>query len=178
MRGTESLAHDFQRYLKGLTFGGEPVGSIDELTLIAGISPFQEDGGPLFWYVDTLPVLTDSLLHPEDPPDLSDFWALRGQYLSTFDAVMAAHDLDALAFPQTYEVIPELFSDDTYAATTESAINIAGLPGVVVPAGQYASGAPFGLIFVGPLWSEPRLLGYAYDYERATQHRIEAVLPP
>ncbi|WP_437627749.1 hypothetical protein [Sorangium sp. So ce1151] len=79
-------------------------------------------------------------------------------------------------FPQTYEEVPELFSAETYAATTESAINIAGLPGVVVPAGQYGSGAPFGLIFVGPLWSEPRLLGYAYDHERATRHRIEADL--
>ncbi|KYF54073.1 amidase [Sorangium cellulosum] len=178
MRGTESLAHDFQRYLAGLTFDGGVVGSIDELSLIAGISPFQEDGGPLFWYVEKLPVLADSLLHPEAPPDLSSFWALRGQYLSLFDAVMAEHDLDALAFPQTYEVIPELFSADTYAATTESAINIAGLPGVVVPAGQYENGAPFGLIFVGPLWSEPRLLGYAYDYEQATRHRIEPELTP
>ncbi|WP_437971975.1 amidase [Sorangium sp. So ce260] len=176
MRGTESLAHDFQSYLQGLTFNGDVVGSIDELTLITGVSPFQEAGGPLFWYVDKLPVLADSLLHPEDPPDLSGFWALRGRYLSLFDAVMAAHDLDALAFPQTYEAVPELFSDDTYAATTESAINIAGLPGVVVPAGQYDNGAPFGLIFVGPLWSEPRLLGFAYDYERATRHRIEAEL--
>lgn len=175
-RGTESAAHDFQGYLKGLTFNGDVVGSIDELALIAGISPFQPVTGPLSWYADALPVLADSLLHPDDPPDLSGFWALRGQYLSVFDAVMAAHDLDALAFPQTYEEIPALFSAATYAATTESAINIAGLPGVVVPAGAYGSGAPFSLIFVGPLWSEARLLGYAYDYERATRHRIEAVL--
>jgi aspartyl-tRNA(Asn)/glutamyl-tRNA(Gln) amidotransferase subunit A len=27
------------------------------------------------------------------------------------------------------------------------------------------------LIFVGPQWSEAQLLGYAYDYECATQHR-------
>ncbi|WP_433937255.1 amidase [Sorangium cellulosum] len=175
-RGTESAAHDFQSYLGGLTFNGDVVGTIDELTLITGVSPFQPDGGPLSWYADALPVLADSLLHPEDLPDLSDFWALRGQYLGIFDAVMAAHDLDALAFPQTYEEVPALFSSATYAATTESAINIAGLPGVVVPAGQYSSGAPFGLIFVGPLWSEARLLGFAHDYERATRHRIEAVL--
>lgn len=175
-RGTESAAHDFQSYLEGLTFNGDVVGTIDELTLITGISPFQPDGGPLSWYAGALPVLADSLLHPEVLPDLSAFWALRGQYLSLFDAVMTAHDLDGLAFPQTYEEVPELFSSATYAATTESAINIAGLPGVVVPAGQYSSGAPFGLIFVGPLWSEARLLGFAYDYEQATRHRIEAVL--
>jgi len=40
-----------------------------------------------------------------------------------------------------------------------------------VPAGYYASGAPFGLLFVGPLWSEAVLLALAHDYEQATQHR-------
>jgi Asp-tRNA(Asn)/Glu-tRNA(Gln) amidotransferase A subunit family amidase len=50
-------------------------------------------------------------------------------------------------------------------------INIAGLPGVTVPAGFYASGAPFNLIFVGRMWSEADLLGFAYDYEQATRHR-------
>ncbi|WP_437675054.1 amidase [Sorangium sp. So ce131] len=176
MRGTESVAYDFQRYLKGVTFGGVTVGSIDGLAAITGVSPFQQDGGPLSWYVDELPVLADSLNQPDQAPDLSGFWALRSQYLSVFDAVMAANDLDALAFPQTYGTVPNLSSLDTYPATTESAINIAGLPGVVVPAGQYSNGAPFALIFVGPLWSEPALLGFAYDYEQATHHRIEATL--
>ncbi|WP_234024079.1 amidase [Sorangium cellulosum] len=176
MRGTESLAYDFQSYLKGLSFDGATVGSIDGLAAITGISPFQQDGGPLSWYVDKLAVLADSLNQPEDVPDLSGFWALRNQYLSVFDSVMAANDLDALAFPQTFGTVPELFSADTYPATTESAINIAGLPGVVVPAGQYSNGAPFALIFVGPRWSEPALLAFAYDYEQATQHRIEANL--
>jgi amidase len=173
MRGTESLAYDFQRYLGGLTFGGEEVGSIDGLTAITGISPFQPDGGPLFWYVDKLPTLASSLSHPEDLPDLSDFWDLRSRYLCIFNSVMAENDLDALAFPQTYETVPALSGTDTYPSTTESALNIAALPGVTVPAGQYSDGAPFSLIFVGPRWSEPRLLGFAYDYEQATRHRIE-----
>jgi amidase len=173
MRGTESLAYDFQNYLKGLTFDEEEVGSIEALTAITGISPFQQDGGPLFWYADKLPVLASSLNCPEDLPDLSGFFALRNQYLSIFDAVMAENDLDALVFPQTYESVPELFSADAYAATTDSAIDIAGVPGVTVPSGQYGNGAPFSLIFVGPLWSEPGLLGLAYDFERATQRRIE-----
>jgi len=40
-----------------------------------------------------------------------------------------------------------------------------------VPAGYYASGAPFGLIFVGRLWDEAALLGYAYAYEQSAGHR-------
>ncbi len=55
-------------------------------------------------------------------------------------------------------------------ATTVSEINIAGLPGVVVPAGAHAGGAPFCLIFVGRPWSEARLLALAHDYEQATGH--------
>ena len=52
-----------------------------------------------------------------------------------------------------------------------SEINIAGLPAVTVPAGYYASGAPFGLVFVGRRWSEAALLAMAFDYETATHHR-------
>ena len=50
------------------------------------------------------------------------------------------------------------------------------LPGVTVPAGYHASGAPFGLIFVGSMWSEAMLLSLAYDYECATKHRRPPVL--
>jgi len=32
-----------------------------------------------------------------------------------------------------------------------------------VPAGEYANGAPFALIFVGRMWSEAELLSFAYD---------------
>ena len=47
---------------------------------------------------------------------------------------------------------------------------------MTVPAGQYANGAPFGLIFVGRMWSEAELLAYAYAYEQATHHRIVPTL--
>jgi aspartyl-tRNA(Asn)/glutamyl-tRNA(Gln) amidotransferase subunit A len=57
-----------------------------------------------------------------------------------------------------------------------SEINIAGLPGVTVPAGYYQSGAPFNLIIVGPMWQEAKLLAIAYAYEQATRHRKAPVL--
>ena len=61
---------------------------------------------------------------------------------------------------------------DHHKASTVGEINIAGLPGVTVPAGAYRSGAPFSLIFVGPLWSEAQLLAMAYAYEQHGRHRI------
>ena len=113
-----------------------------------------------------------SLENPTAPPDLSAFLALRLRYLETFSAVMARHALDALAFPQSFAELPGVFDAATYPATTVSEINIAGLPGVTVPAGRFGNGSPFSLILVGKMWSEASLLGLAYAYEQATHHRI------
>ncbi|HEY2579439.1 MAG TPA: amidase [Streptosporangiaceae bacterium] len=42
----------------------------------------------------------------------------------------------------------------------------AGYPSVTVPAGA-VSGLPVGLSFIGPAWSEPRLIALAYAFEQA-----------
>ena len=49
--------------------------------------------------------------------------------------------------------------------------SIAGLPGIVVPAGFTSEGLPVGLEISGFPFSEASLLGLAYDYEQATLHR-------
>ncbi|HEY0121193.1 MAG TPA: hypothetical protein VGC14_05425 [Rhizobium sp.] len=102
----------------------------------------------------------------------SDFVALRQAYLRILDKVMQKHELDLLIFPQVSQELPGIFDEASFPATTVSEINIAGLPGVTVPAGQFANGGPFSLIFVGRLWSEADLLAFAFDYEQATHHRI------
>ncbi len=73
-------------------------------------------------------------------------------------------------------LIPVGRANEQIAETTVSEINIAGLPGVTVPAGAHACGAPFSLIFVGRLFSEATLLAFAHDYEQATHHR-HALVP-
>ncbi|MDO4264002.1 MAG: amidase family protein [Deinococcus sp.] len=47
----------------------------------------------------------------------------------------------------------------------------AGYPALTVPAGQYASGEPFGVTFIGPALSDAELIQAAYAYEQATQAR-------
>jgi len=38
---------------------------------------------------------------------------------------------------------------------------------------------PYGLVLVGRTWSEPKLIGYAYDFEQATRAwRSPAALTP
>ena len=86
-------------------------------------------------------------------------------------------DLDALVYPMKTlpapligELSPE--SDNPFSAIT-------GLPGIVVPAGFTADGLPVSLEFAGEPFSEAQLLGLAYDYEQATQHRVApASVPP
>jgi Asp-tRNA(Asn)/Glu-tRNA(Gln) amidotransferase A subunit family amidase len=51
-----------------------------------------------------------------------------------------------------------------------------GVPAIVVPAGFYPSGLPFGLEIAARLWRDGDLNGYAYAYEQATKHRRPPVL--
>jgi amidase len=47
---------------------------------------------------------------------------------------------------------------------------VAGYPHLTVPMGQ-VSGLPVGLSFIGPAWSEARLLSLGYAFEQATRAR-------
>jgi len=49
---------------------------------------------------------------------------------------------------------------------------VAGYPHLTVPMGQ-AKGLPVGLSFMGPKWSDALILSLGYDYEQASQKRIE-----
>jgi amidase len=72
------------------------------------------------------------------------------------DPVLKQHKLDALVFP--------LRSGAAIGAR-------AGYPTIIVPAGFTPDGAPVGLSFLGPAWSEAKLLRLAHAYEQATKHR-------
>jgi amidase len=168
-RGLESLPYDFQQYLERLG----PRAALRNFADFAAATALQEVFSPagVLGYMRNLPHFAACLADPGRPPDLSDFVALREAHLEIIEAVFAAAQLDALVFPQMRAELPHLDSGQAIAETTVNEINIAGLPGVTVPAGYYASGAPFNLIFVGRQWSEAELLGYAYSYESATRHR-------
>jgi Asp-tRNA(Asn)/Glu-tRNA(Gln) amidotransferase A subunit family amidase len=173
-RGLESIVHDFENFLRRMQPLGAP-SSFKALAAMLPSDPFGEDG-ILGRLAKNSAVVRTSLEDPTLPPDLSEFLAARLAYLTLFNKVMADNQLDGLVFPQSEGPLPGVFDKAEYLATTVSEINIAGLPGVTVPAGEYANGAPFALIFVGRMWSEAELLAFAYDYEQATKHRIVPVL--
>lgn len=155
--GMESMTYDFDQYIRRM--GPDAIAhNIEEL--VALLPPEELESG-----------FPARLAADPTAPDMTDFIALREAYLDTFAAVMEANDLDVLVFPVDANGVPELGGPGRVTITVPE-INISGLPGVIIPAGEYANGMPFSLIFIGPMWSEAELLAYAYDYEQATHHRI------
>ena len=57
----------------------------------------------------------------------------------------------------------EMYLNDVFTVT----VNLAGLPGVSVPAGRDRQGLPLGLQLIGRPWEEGDLLNCAYSLERA-----------
>ena len=173
-RGMESVPYDLQLYLERMGPDASLKSFADFAEATKGEDCFAP-GGVLF-YMAALEPFKRCRAAPGVPPDLSEFLALRETYLEIFEAVMAAHELDALVFPQMRNELPPLHGSEGLHETSVCEINIAGLPGLTVPAGAYASGSPFGLIFIGRLFSETGLLGLGHAYEQATHHRKSPVV--
>lgn len=90
-----------------------------------------------------------------------------------FDEVFAA-GVDAILTPATpsaafglgemAEADPiQMYLNDVFTVT----VNLAGLPGISVPAGVDGKGLPLGLQLIGRPWEEGDLLNVAYSLERA-----------
>lgn len=173
-RGLESVPYDLQNYLERLGPNAALKSFAEFAAATAKEDAFGDKGVLHFMRYKAQFAL--SLADPARPPDLSEFIAAKEAYITTFEEVFAKHQLDALCFPQMRSDLEPLHSGERIHETTVSEINIAGLPGVTMPAGYYASGAPFCLIFVGRMWSEADLLAYAFAYEQATHHRRTPVL--
>jgi amidase len=88
------------------------------------------------------------------------------------DRLVAQHRLDALVAPTGG---PSWRSDlvlgDNFSGGGASRLPaVAGYPHLTVPMG-YVEGLPVGLSFIGPAWSEARLLTFGYAFEQLTKHR-------
>jgi len=63
-------------------------------------------------------------------------------------------------------------SDGSPFIGSSSASAISGWADITVPAGYVDGALPIGVTFIGGQWDEPDLIGYAYDYERASRVRV------
>jgi len=98
---------------------------------------------------------------------------------ASINSVMAAHHLDAIIALTNNPAWPtndnpnegDLGGHFGYFISSSSGAAVSGYPGITVPAGHDA-GLPMGVTFMGGRWSEPELIGLAYDYEQATHVRV------
>ncbi len=85
------------------------------------------------------------------------------------DATLAANQLDALLAPTQGPAWPiDLVNGDREGDSAYSPAAVAGYPSITVPAG-FIHGLPIGMLFFASKWSEPTLIGIAYDFEQRTQ---------
>jgi amidase len=87
------------------------------------------------------------------------------------DAVFAEHRLDALLAPTGAPAfLIDLVNGDHSIGGSSTPAAVSGYPNMTVPMGS-VFGLPVGLSFMGLAWTEARLIGLAYAFEQATQHR-------
>ena len=125
------------------------------------------------------PIKRDALKKTDETAlDLTDpvYLAARDQGLALIRAnvlaLFAKHQLDAIIYPTWPKPAPLITEPYENIGLTISATSIAnqtGFPDLIVPAGFTRSGLPVTLSFLGPAFSEPKLLGYGYDFEQATK---------
>jgi amidase len=83
------------------------------------------------------------------------------------DRLLREHRVIALISPtQNPAFVIDLVNGDSGGGGDSTLPAIAGYPYITVPMGE-VHGLPVGLSFIGPKWSEARLLGLAYSYEQA-----------
>jgi amidase len=95
---------------------------------------------------------------------------------------LTAHRLDAIvALTASPAWLTDYHLGDHDVFHTSGPAAVAGHPAISVPAGR-VFGLPVGLSFIGPRWSEPRLIALAYAFEQAAGARLipalRATCPP
>ena len=98
--------------------------------------------------------------------------AMLAAYLETLDRLkLDGYVYPAIQMPPPDETMPQDggLSGGPHSNTSWS--NMIGTPAVVVPAGFYSSGLPFGLEFSARPWTDGDLLSIAYAWEQATHLR-------
>lgn len=91
---------------------------------------------------------------------------------SSINALLQELSLHAIMAPTNsvgWPVNPAGDNTENYISSSSLAA-VSGYPNITVPAG-YIDGFPIGISFMGPAFSEPTLIGIAYDYEQRSQAR-------
>jgi len=115
--------------------------------------------------------------------DLTDpqYLALKNEQIAAVNAGILAlfekHKLDAIVYPTSPRpaTLIKPNTPPTPGAGMDSATsfaNFTGFPDLIVPAGMTNEGLPVTISFFGKAFSEPKLIGFAYDFEQGTHARV------
>jgi amidase len=115
--------------------------------------------------------LTKGLDDPDYVAAKADAHRLAGP--EGIDAMLQAEKLDVLIAPTLGPawLIDPVLKDRFVGGGVGGPPAIAGYPHLTVPMGL-VDGLPVGLSFVGPAWSEAKLLAYGYAFEQAAHARV------
>jgi amidase len=101
----------------------------------------------------------------------AEYLAARGEArrlaTAALDGAFGGHRLDAvIALTSSPAWLTDHVLGDRDEFGTSTPCAVSGYPAITVPAGL-VSGLPVGVSFMGPPWSEPRLIALAYAFEQA-----------
>ncbi|HEX5039016.1 MAG TPA: amidase family protein [Candidatus Limnocylindria bacterium] len=174
---------DIATYLQTYVDGTNPVSAEPYAQTLAELIDFNEanqdiEGGP-----DNPALPWDNEIWDQaeatggrgDPDCDAARAALTPAAQSAIDDLMAELDLDAIVAPTNgpaWVTNPMTGDDFTLFIGSSSPSAVAGYASITVPAGYVDDVLPIGLTFIGGQWDEPDLIGFAYDFEQATQVRV------
>ncbi len=109
---------------------------------------------------------------PKDPAYLkAAATAKRLAAREGIDRLLKDHKLDALVAPTGGPAwTTDVVTGDHFLGAASTLPAVAGYPHITVPMGE-ATGLPVGISFIGPAWSEAKLIALAYAYEQRTHER-------
>ena len=124
------------------------------------------------------------------PPPTNPFYvAARDQgrafIKASMEAILTQDNLDALVYPTSTTPIGKIGevakrnSRGLFGNFGPGLVSLTGWPDLTVPAGFTSEGLPVGISFVGPEFSDMKLLAFGYAFEQATHTlRQPATTPP
>lgn len=147
------------------------IGSPLPATIIGGAKPDPNDSRPIVMQVR----------FEDNPQAAADVLEPRKRALELYDETLDRLHLDGYAYPAIQmppvdETMPQNGVLSTGPHSDTGWVNMIGVPAVVVPAGFYPNGLPFGLEISARRWHDGDLLGWAYAFEQATRFRRPPVL--
>jgi amidase len=117
---------------------------------------------------------------PLSSPDYVQQLAMVRELARTrgIDATIAKHKLDAIVAPtQSPAWLIDVMLGDNASLGAFVTAAAAGYPMLTVPAGDVA-GLPVGMLFMGPAWSEGKLLKLGYGFEQTVRARRTPTFQP